>query len=176
MATTRRLWVPVLVGLLVAVLLGPAGVTATEPRTVTAKIMIPAAAFIPSQDVQGDWDYNNTGAGLQPYPLPGRFVAPVPTPEPSVSIRRITIYASDGVCVELHRFTPAAAAVGVIYDTKMTTACTALRGGLYQTVYSTVRRPSTVNRSNHGLYLWADIDASRVLRGVQITYTYETTP
>jgi hypothetical protein len=58
MATTRRLWVPVLVGCLVAVLFGPAGVTAVEPRTVTAGIMIPAAAFAP---IHGGYSYYNDG-------------------------------------------------------------------------------------------------------------------
>ena len=53
---SRRLWFPVPVALLVAVLVGPTGVTAVEPRVTTTSIMIPAAAFIPNTD---DYDYAN---------------------------------------------------------------------------------------------------------------------
>jgi hypothetical protein len=93
MAASRRLWVPVLVALLVAVLLGPAGgggavaaVTLPEPQ-VLPSIMIPAAAFTSLQD---DWDWSNNGyylvAGAS-----SAFAAPVPLPIPVGDIKRLTL-------------------------------------------------------------------------------------
>ena len=49
--TTRRLWVPVLVALLAAALVGPEMVAGAEPRVmVTRGVMIPAADAIPAVD------------------------------------------------------------------------------------------------------------------------------
>lgn len=166
MALTRRLWAPVLVGLLVAGLLGPAAGTAVEPRTVTASIMVPVAAFTPSGD---NWDYDNYGDSLVMGTGPGAFAAPLSFPVPEVSIKRITLYAQRGICVHLFRARPAA---GVAEHTG--TACTADDTSATQTVYTTTISPRQVNTAFHSPYLWVYFSAPNVVfYGVKVTYTYE---
>ena len=171
----RRRWIPVLVALLVAVLLGPAGggaVTAVEPRTVTASIMIPAAALVPITD---GYDYVNNGYDLYVGSDHGYFTAPVLFPVPLVSIRRITLYAWDDsadayICVWLYRATPAAAGEG-----SQGQACTTNSAADPQAPYGTATRPRQVNTAFHGSYLWVRISAPGVrLYGVKVTYAYET--
>ena len=62
--TVRRLWAPVLVALLVAVVAGPGLVTAAEPRLTESSLMIPVAALIPGTDNE---DYHIFGEYLQSY-------------------------------------------------------------------------------------------------------------
>lgn len=171
MARRNRIWIPVLVGLLVAVLFGPAGVAATEPRVVTASIMIPAAAFVPSNN---EWAYSSNGNFLQVssgglgY---GHFFAPVQLPVPEATITRITLYAYDNhpaqVGVSLYRVRPAAAiekALGAAGTTDSTADPQApqatISGGL-------------VSAATQGAYLHLSITGTGVrLYGVRITYTY----
>jgi hypothetical protein len=171
MTRTSRLWIPVLVGLLVAMLLGPARVTAVEPRTATASIMIPAASFIPSNH---QWAYTNNGNFLQVdsgglgY---GHFFAPVQLPVPEATITRITLYAYDNhpaqVGVSLYRVRPAAAtekALGAAGTTDSTADPQApqatISGGL-------------VSAATQGAYLHLSITGTGVrFYGVRITYTY----
>jgi hypothetical protein len=173
MATTRRLWGPVLAGLLVAVLLSPAGgaVMATEPRVTTANFMIPAAAFIPSNN---EWSYSNNGNFLQVnsgglgY---GHFFTPVQLPVPEATITKITLYAYDNhaaqVTVSLYRVRPAAAnekALGAAGTTDSMAnpqaAQATVSGGL-------------VSAATQGAYLHLGISGTGVrFYGVRITYTY----
>ena len=89
MARTRRLWVPTVVALLIAVLLGSVGgvVTAAEPRLITANIMVPAGAFIPVRTTDA---YQNAGTLLWT-DAGGDFLAPITFPVAIVNIRRITL-------------------------------------------------------------------------------------
>ena len=176
MARTRRPWISLLVGVLVAVLLGPAGggVTATEPRTTVASIMVPAAAFVPDSE---DWDY--TGGWYLAAPATGgSFSAPVTFPVGQVNIRRITLYAYDNsgsllmdVCVFLYRATPSAA-TQVTVGSLCTTGASGTDPRLFTTSNLLHR---SVNTALHGLYVWARILPSAALRlyGVKITYTFE---
>ena len=114
MAQARRIWAPVLVAVLVAVLLGVPGsgaeVAAVEPRLTTASIMIPAAAFIATTN---NWDYDNNGYYLGMNAGNGNFSALLAFPVSEVSIKRVTLYAYDNnashdICAKLYRPSPAA--------------------------------------------------------------------
>ena len=173
MARSKSLWVPVLVGCLVAVLLGPAGggAGAVEPRTVTASIMISDAAFSTNNDV---FDYAK-GSAIQALSGSPNFAAPLSFPVPVVSIRKITLYAYDSdpgknVCVRLYRSRPAdgtANHLGVV--------CTVDTTADPQTAYTTEISPRQVNTAFHGPMLMLYLSAPGVkFYGVKITYTYET--
>ena len=169
MARTRRLWVPVLVGLLVAALLGPSGVTAVEPRTVTASIMVPAAAFTPTNSNFG-YAFDNrelVATGGLAY-----FVAPLGFPVPVVNIKRLTLYAFDSdagalVAVELYRTEPAGATfrhTGTVF--------TADSPSDPQVVSSTAISPRRVNTAIHGAYLRLFLNPGVYFYGVKVTYSY----
>jgi hypothetical protein len=173
MARMRRLWVPVLVGLLVAVFLGPAGVTAVEPRTVTASIMIPAAAFTPTVD---EADYLNGLSYLGVNNSGYYYFAPLSFAAPEVNVRRITLYAYDNdslpsheVCVWLYRTNPTTAAAAF-----QGSACTSDGTLDPQVVYTTDIGPRTVNTAVHGSFLRIGISAgAERLYGVKVTYSYD---
>lgn len=169
--TSRRLWVPLLAGLLVAGMLGVAGggAAAVEPRATTASIMIPAAAFIPASD---DSDYINNGRVLFLGAGTATFTAPVSFPAPVVSIKRITLYAYDNdagqVCASLYRSRPLEAtedyAGGI---------CTGNSAAEPQTVYTTAINPKQVNTTLHGPYLWVTLfDPTVRFFAVKVTYSY----
>ena len=113
MVWTRRLWVPLLVAVLVAGVLGVGGggAVAVEPRVTTRSIMIPAGAFIPTED---DNDYMSNGIALSVESGVGRFTAPILVPVPVVNIKKITLYAydndaADTLCVYMYRAAPGTA-------------------------------------------------------------------
>ena len=168
---SRKLWVPVLVGLLAAVLVGPKGVTAVEPRVTTSSIMIPAGAFVPTTD---DWDYFHPGSSLALHGGYGNFTAPVWFPVQVVNIKRITVYAYDddvaaSVCVILLRARPAQ---GV--EDSVGNVCTVDGGSNPAALYTTVIESRRVNTALQAPYLWASFDGPGVeLYGVKITYSYE---
>jgi len=88
---------------------------AKEPRATFGKVMVPAAAFIPTSD---DWDYSSEGYFLKTLSGIGSFTAPLSFPVPVVRIRKITLYALDNtaggsVCVELYRADPRTAGEGM---------------------------------------------------------------
>lgn len=166
--TSKRLWVPVLAGLLIAGLLGVGGggAAAVEPRTVAASIMIPAAAFTPSSDNR---DYDNYGDNLLLNTGTGGFIAALSFPVPVVEIRRITLYAQRGICVHLFRSRPAAAVAdhaGMV--------CTADSTAASQTVFTTAISPRQVDTAFHGPYLLVSLSGPGVyFYGVKINYSYE---
>lgn len=172
MTRVKKLWVPVLAGLLVARVLGVggSGAVAAEPRTVTASIMIPTAALIPAYDGIA---YSNWGPHITVGSTSGAFAVPLSFPVPVVNIRRITLYAYDNhpvfsVCASLLRSRPA---VGVADNAGG--VCTANSPDDPQTVYTTAISPRQVNTAIHSPYLWVSIGGPGVwLYGVKITYTY----
>lgn len=173
MARTHRLWAPVLVGLLVAVLAGSVGgaVTAAEPRVATASIVVPAAAFAAIDSTSA---YHNEGFYLAAS-AGGGFLAPVVFPVPVVSIRKVTLYAFDNssggdVCLSLIRL--ALADVAVRNQGRVCTIGAAATD--FQVVTLTNISPRLVNTALHGSYLLAQITAGQLLHGVKITYSYET--
>jgi hypothetical protein len=175
MARMRSLWAPVLVALLVAGFLGLSGgggtAAAVGPRVTTASIVVPAAAFVPSNK---EWSYSNNGnflrvnSGGLGY---GHFLAPLQLPVPVANITRITLYAYDNhpaqVGVSLYRVRPAVAiekALGAVGTTDSTAdpqaPYAAISGGL-------------VSAATQGAYLHLGITGTGVLfYGVKITYTY----
>ena len=172
MARTRRLWIPVLVGLLVggALGVGGGGAVAAEPRITTASIMIPAAAFIPDLD---DCDYDNGGYSLEVTSGTCGFIAPLSFPVPVVNIKKITLYAYDNddssqVCVKLYRARPADAS----QDSTGGSLCT-LDASAPQAPYKTAINPRRVNTASQGAYLWVRLYSPTVaLYGVKVTYSY----
>jgi hypothetical protein len=174
MTRMKRLWAPVMAGCLVAVLLGPAGgvVTATEPRIVTTNIMIPAAAFLP---VRTTADYQNAGTLLWT-DSGGEFLAPLSFPVPVVTIRRITLYALDGgspgeVCMALYRTRPTQGSEDTAGE-----VCSVDSVTDPSVVYTTDIDPRRVSTATQGAVLYATMFNDVGLRGVKVTYTYETTP
>jgi hypothetical protein len=167
--TTRRLWVPLLVAALVAALVGPAAVTAAEPRITTQSIMIPASAFIPTTD---DWDFGNSGYGLYVASGTGNFVAPLSFPVPVVNIKKITLYAFDNdasssVCLSLYRAMPAVASEDYAGQVCTTEASAP------QYASTTVISPRRVNTAVQAAYLWVEISGPGLwLYGVKVTFSY----
>ena len=146
--------------------------TATEPRTVTANIMIPAAAFIPTRD---DWDYYNGGIYLTATTGNSMFQAPLSFPVPEVNIRRITLYAFDDsapqdLCASLIRAYPPYGAFG----TDMGQVCTSDSPLTPQVVTTTAISPRRISTTTYGPHLLVSIDPDTNLYGVKVTYTYET--
>lgn len=173
MAKTPRLWAPVLVGSLVAVLVGPVGgaVTAAEPRVATASLVVPAAAFAAIDSASA---YHNEGFYMAAS-ASGGFLAPVVFPFPVVGIKKITLYAFDNssggdVCVSLIRL-----AITDVAVRNQGQVCTAGTGATdFQVIPFTSISPRLVNTALHGSYLLAQIPAGQLLHGVKITFSYET--
>jgi hypothetical protein len=173
MARMRRLWVPVVVGLLVAGVsgVGGGGAVAAEPRLTTASIMIPASAFIPGRD---DSDYDNGGDSLQVTSGTGDFIAPLSFPVPVVNIKRITLYAYDNdpsshVCIKLYRARPTDAS----QDSTGGSFCTSDVYIAPQVLYKTAFSPSRVDTASQSAYLWVYLTGPAVaLYGVKVTYSY----
>jgi len=172
MVRMKRLWVPVLVGLLVAGVLGVGGggAVAVEPRLTTASIMIPAAAFIPTTD---NWDYSTGGNYLAVSGGNSGFSAPVSFPVPVVSIKKITLYAYDNtnlsaVCASPYRANPAAA-TQVLQGIICTSGASTLDP---QVLITTAISPRRVNTAIHGAQLWVDLGPGTKFYGVKVTYTH----
>lgn len=179
----QSLLVPLLVALVVAMVVGPAGVEAVEPRAVTARMMIPAAAFtlVPHQ---GDYvDFAQGGdyvAGDDWWHQ--SFVAPVEFPVGQVTVKGITLYAYDydgtsgRVCASLFRSTPAQGEQATKLQGKVCTT----ESSIYPQVVPNLTRMSNtaLNTATDGSYLYVDFDpraaaGSLEVFGVRITYSYE---
>ena len=172
MAAMRRLGVPLLVGLLVAVLLGVPGSgdqarAAVEPRTGTGRIMIPAAAFTPAAD---GYDYYNAGT-LTASSGRGHFTAPLIFPEPVVNIKKVVLYAYDNtdgfVDVLVLRALPSAGteiALGDVHASNSTADP--------QVISSAAISPRRVNTAVHSPYLFITVDPNTVFYGVAVLYSY----
>jgi len=172
MTALRRLWVPLLAGLLVTGVLGAGGggALAVEPRTVVANVIVPPSAFQPRTTTE---DFYIGSQQLWMVSGSGTFVAPVSFPVAEVRIRKITLYAYDNgtgqVGLELHRTSPA-------------TGAFAFQGGLSTTDAAddpavgttTDFAPRLVNTAVHGLVLelWLSDPSVRVY-GVKVTYSYD---
>jgi len=169
MKQTKRLGVPLLVALLVALPLsvGAGGAAAEEPRATTGSIMIAAAAFNPTTD---DWDYNNNGIWLTSA-TGGTFIAALSFPVPVVSIRRITLYAydngADSVCVSLLRASPPIGS-----ETLAVSMCSAESVTDPQVVSTTAINPKAINTAAQSPYLWLTLGGDVRVYGVKITYSY----
>ena len=171
MARTRTLWMPTLAAALVAVLLGTeqAATSAVEPRLTTESIMIPAGAFIPTENS----DYFNYGEYLAVASGSSAFTTPLSFPVAIVNIKRITLYAYDNTatasaCVWLYRSRPVD---GTEDDAgQVCTTDNALR----QAVYTTTIDPRRANTALQGPYLWVTVSGPDVkLYGVKINYSYQ---
>ena len=178
MNRSRMLSTAVLLALLVAVLLsvpgegGQAG--AAEPRTVVAKMMIPAAAFY-DEHHDGDFlsvtwtDYTTV------------FLAPVQFPRRQVTVREITIYAADRdgtaskICASLYRTRPAQGSNGTKVQSSV---CTTESEADPQVVANRLRiSDGAVNTAVNGSHLrvtFGPVIGGLKLYGVQITYAYQT--
>jgi len=134
--------------------------------------MVPASAFIPTDDGTG---YHHYGNYVAIKGASGSFVTPLSFPVPVVNIRRITLYAYDnssGGYANLswcRSYPPDGTAicsgyiatVGASPDTQAVT-----------TADLDARR---VNTAHHGAYLWVYIEDPTIkVYGVRVTYTYET--
>jgi len=165
-----------LLALLVTVALSVPGdggqAAAVEPRTVTASLMIPAAALVPIVD---SYDYTNNGYDLKVDSDHGYFTAPVFFPVPVVNIRRITLYAWDNngaaqICIWLYRARPAAGG-----GDSQGSVCTGNSAANPQAPYTTAISSRRVNTASQAAYLWVRITAPGVaLYGLKVTYSYET--
>ena len=169
MSTMRRLWVPVLAALLVALLVGPGVVTAAEPRATGGKIMIPAAAFIPTSD---NWDYANNGSTLYTISGSGGFTAPLVFPVPVVKIKKIILYAYDNsgagqVCATLYRSSPP-----IANELSLGSVCTSDSTARPQAPSTTAISPRQVNTAVTAPYLWINIDSGTQVYGVSVLYSY----
>jgi len=175
MTRTRILSTALLLALLVAAVLSLPGdegqAAAVEPRTTTANIMIPAAAFTPTNSNFG-YAFDNrelVAAGGFAY-----FVAPLTFPVPVVDIQKLTLYSFDNgagtsVAVDLYRTEPASAAfryTGGVF--------TADSPNDPQVVSSTAFNPRRVNTALHGAYLRLYLVPGLKFYGVKVTYSYET--
>ena len=173
MTRTNRLWIPVLAGLLVAVLLGPGAVAGAEPwATVTQAMMITASAAIPASD---DLDYNDmSGVVMQVGAGGGVFTIPLSFPEPVVTIKRITAYLYDNapstnVGVSLRRIYPPDGFATVLGEVETSGSSPAQP----QAVTTTEISPRRVNTERYGLALRIDMGPGTFFYGVKILYSYD---
>jgi hypothetical protein len=164
--------VPVLVGLLVAALLGPGMVAGAEPRvTVTRSIMIPGVAFNPMNEHQ-EYDMG-ISAVMGSATGTTTLFAPLWFPVTVVSIKKITLYAYDGstggdVWLWLDRAYPP----GVTSTDPLGQVGTAGSIGK-QVVSTTVISPRQTNTANYALMLRVEIRPGTSLYGVKVTYSYD---
>jgi hypothetical protein len=173
----KRLSLLLLLGLLVAALVGPGMAAGAEPRTtVVESIMIHNTAFRPFSDVDGyrngQWlELESDGGGG------GRFAASIPLPATVVSFRRITLYAYDNsesadVSMSLYRQNPALGSPFVELGALTTVGATETDP---QAVYTTAISPRKVDTSRFTLFLWLRVpDPGFKVYGVKVTYSYET--
>jgi len=173
MARMRRFWAPMLVALLVAALLGPTGgaVTAIEPRLVTANLMVPAGAFVPVRATDG---YQNAGTLLWT-DTGGDFLASITFPVPIVTIRKITLYSLDTdaageACAALFRTRPTQGSE----DTAAFGLCSTDDPGDPGVVSTAVANFRRVDTATQGAILQLFLSGAVGVRGVKVTYTYET--
>ena len=173
MARMKRLWAPVLVALLVAALLGPASgaVTAVEPRLVTANLLVPAGAFVPVRTTDG---YQNAGTLLWT-DTGGDFLTEVTFPVPIVTIKRITLYSLDTdaggeACVALFRTRPTQGSE----DTAAFGLCSTDNPGDPGVASMAVADFRRVDTASQGAILQLFLSGAVGVRGVKVTYTYET--
>jgi hypothetical protein len=178
MVRTRMLSTALLLALLVAVLLSVPGegeqAGAVEPRTVTARIMIPAAAFY---DEAHDGDF--LSVSWTNYTTV--FLAPVEFPVQQVTVRGITMYAADRdstaskICASLYRTRPAQGSNGTKVQSSV---CTTENDADPQIVANRLRiSDGAVNTAVNGSYLrvtFGPVIGGLKLYGVQITYAYQT--
>ena len=172
MTLTRKFTTPLLAGLLVAALLGmsrggDSAIAAPQART-GGKIMIPAAAFIPTTD---NWDYANNGSTLYTISSGGGFTAPLVFPVPVVKIKKIILYAYDNstgeVCATLYRSSPP-----IANELWLGNVCTTDSTANPQVVSTTAISPRQVNTAVTGPYLWVSIGDGTNLYGVSVLYSY----
>ena len=178
MTRSRRLWVPLLVGLLVAALLGPTAGRAAptlEPRIVIAALMIPAAAF-----GIGDGTVDNAGFAMKPDgPSAAGAIAALSFPVSEVNIRRITLYAYDNnaggsVTVSLMRSDPKEDPVAPITQGWVGTSGASTMQP--QVATTTDISPRRVNTAIHASFLEVSMAPGTHLYGVKINYSYESVP
>jgi len=187
MTRSRRVWIPVLVGLLVAGLsgVGGGGAVAVEPRLTTAAIIVPPSAFTPTRNDAGPW-YQNDGNGVFMFNGEAQFVAPLSFPVPVVNIKRVTLYAWDGsaeaaVCLQLLRTTPRSGLTSLEVQSVVEAGAVCTDGAqeLTQEAYTVDITPRRVNQRLHNAYLKVDLMippgvGALTFYGVKVTYTYET--
>jgi len=176
MTAVKRLWIPVLVALLVAVLVGAVGVTAAEPRATSRTVTIPAAAFTPQDDDLAGVGYENLGYQMTVVgpAASGYFIAPLFFEAPEVKIKKMVLFAYDNgggsVCVELSRSTPASGNRQDMGEVCSTGAATGVRSFTEKTI-----SPRNV-AGWHGPYLELYIPGvysnGYQFYAVRITYTY----
>jgi hypothetical protein len=168
MSRIHRLSIPMMLAALVAVLIGPSMVTATAAASVTERVMIPAAAFIPTTD---GWDYNNNGYYLDMSSGSGNFAAPLTFPAQQVRMTRITLYAWDNgtgqACATLYRAEPTEAD-----ESNQGQVCTTDSSADPQKVSTGTQFPRFANTGMQMPYLWVSLSGDATLYGVAVTYTY----
>jgi hypothetical protein len=176
MTALKRLWVPVLVALLVAVLVGPVGVTAAEPRATYRTVTIPAAAFTPQDDDLAKEGYENLGYQMTVMPpaTNGYFIAPLSFDVSEVTIRKMVLFAYDNgggsVCVYLSRSTPANGYRQDMGDVCSTGAATGVRS--FEEKAFTIRRITNWHGPYLELYIPGVYSSGYQFYGVRITYSY----
>jgi hypothetical protein len=171
---TRRLWIPLLVTLLVAVLVGPSMVAAVEPRaTITRVVTIPPGSFHVTDD-DTSWDNAGFELSVKGPSTQGWFTAPLFFEAEDVTIKQMTLYAYDNgagtVCLTMYRVTPSTAD-----EEQMGQACSSGATTGIRTFNATWDRRSI--RGAFGPYLWLTLPGVYTsgygFYGVKITYTYE---
>jgi len=177
MTALRRLWAPVLVALLVAVLVGPAGgaVMAVESRTTVRTITIPGGAFIPTNDDAG---YQNDGYQVVVVgpAVDGEFTAQLFFEAPVVRIKKMVLYAydngGDAVCVGMYRTTP-----GVGWEEEMGTVCsTGDTNGVRSFTQRTFNTQRVTGHYGPYLYLWLPGTYSNGYSFYAVRITYAIIP
>lgn len=173
MARMNGRWIPLLVGCLVAALIGPGVVAGAEQRVaVEQSIMVPAAAGIPwnssmAYGYQGGTTHPLIGAGG------GAFIIPLGFPVPVVSIKSISLYAYDDsdngdVGLWLIRVYPPDGTQEIL--THLSTS--GHSSAVPQTVRATAVSPRQVNTARYGLYLVVELASGTSFYGAKIVYSY----
>ena len=171
----KRVLLAALAVLLLAVLVGPsgaAGETATQPRTVTKVITIPAAAFSATQD---GVDFVNWGRALYTASGIGAFTSPVLLESRDVTVNDVTLYTYDNntgeVCLRLYRTNPLSLA-----NQEMGSVCSSGASTTDPRVFTMTPFAYRKITGSHGPYLYLYLPGSAaegyVFYAVRIKYTY----
>jgi hypothetical protein len=172
--------VGVLAGLLLAATVLPAGSEpeagavpeleageAVEPRA-WHTITVPAASFIPNKE---SLDYTNSGYSLTTDTGTSKFTATVPFPFPSVTVKRMTLYAHDNstqhVCLWMYRAAPSAGT-----EVPMANVCSSGASTTIPRAFTDTSIVAPLVQGYTSAYLWLELPAGSMnFYGVTIKYT-----
>ena len=171
MKTLKKLWAPMLLGMVLAMIL--TGAAGARPLGGPLKVVtVSAADCIPTED----WDWHNLGLYLRMNSGSGSFTCPVHFPEygtKRVRIIRAYIYDNHAGSVQVVAYRTAPASATQVNMTPATMVSTTLGANPQILTSSWGLISNEVVTQSHGMYVWVHITAASLdlkLYGFKIAY------